>query len=422
MRRIRSSILITLLSLILPLLMAAYSIPYIIQKLGVGQFGLLTLVWSIFGYFSFFDFGISKTLTKRVAESEIGSTESAIATRIGLVLLLGLGVISGLLIAVCFPLFLNFVKIDGVQELLPVIPWLAFGMPLLMLGSGLRGVLEGLGNFSSPALARIILGVITFGLPVPLLSIWPALDVLVISLVAGRALTILTQACACRSLLLMALRVNGTCADIRRILRLSSWMMLSNLVSPLMMYADRFIIAASPVASHLAYYTTPFELVTRLLILPSAITTTLFPMMVRQHGVGQHLAAERLMIRGMLTTLLVLLPVIIVSTLFANDFLAWWLSPKFATLAVGPTILLCWGVLFNSLAQFPFSYVQSMGKARHIAMLHLLELPVYMMMLPWFLERWGILGAAIIWTIRVAFDFLALLMMAFFLRVMQHDD
>ena len=425
MNRIRGPVLITLLSLVLPLVMAAGSVPYIFEKLGVVRFGVLTLVWGVFGYFSLFDFGIGKALTKRVAECEAGSSESAVATRVGLLLLLGLGVISGLLIGVCFPLLLDSGIIEGSPEFFRSIAWLALGMPLLLAGTGLRGVLEGLGRFSPPALARVILGITTFGLPVPLLAVWPTLDVLVIGLVAGRALTIVTQGWACRGLLGMALRVRGTRAEIREILSFGSWMMVSNLVSPLMVYADRFVIAASSVASHLAYYTTPFELVTRLLVLPAAVTTVLFPMMAREQGADRHRVAGRLMVRGMLAMLLVLLPAVIAGSLFAGDFLAWWLSPEFAALAVGPTVLLCWGVLFNSLAQFPFSYLQSMGKVRQIAVLHLLELPVYFMALPWFLERWGILGAAIAWVARVAFDLLALSALSAIMRfsgIRQRDD
>jgi len=33
---------------------------------------------------------------------------------------------------------------------------------------------------------------------------------------------------------------------------------------------------------------------------------------------------------------------------------------------------------------------------------------LYFASLPWFLGRWGILGAAIAWLVRVAFDLLAL--------------
>ena len=411
MRRIGAPVLITFSSLVLPLAMAAWSVPLIIDRLGVVRFGTLTLVWGVFGYFSLFDFGVGRALTKRVAECEPGSPQAAVAVRVGLLLLLGLGVIAGLVITASYPLLRDSGLAKGSEgspELYRSIVWLALGMPLLLLGTGLRGVLEGLGRFSPPALARIILGITTFALPVPLLDIWPTLDVLVVGLVAGRALTLATQGWSCRKLLEMALRAQGTGAEVREILGFGGWMMVSNLVSPLMVYVDRFVIAASSVASQLAYYTTPFELVTRLLVLPASVTTVLFPLMVQAQGTDRHQTAGRMMVRGMLATLLVLLPVVIAGTVFASDFLGWWLSPEFAALAVAPTVLLCWGVLLNSLAQFPFSYLLSMGRAKQIAILHLVELPVYFINLPWFLETWGIVGAAIAWVARVAFDFLAL--------------
>lgn len=419
MRRIGAPVLITLFSLVLPLAMAAWSVPLIIEKLGVVRFGALTLIWGVFGYFSLFDFGIGKALTKRVAESRPDSPQAAVAVRVGLLLLLGLGVVAGLVIAGCYPLLRNSGLAKGAEgspEFFRSIVWLALGMPLLLAGTGLRGVLEGLGRFTSPAIARIILGITIFALPVPLLAIWPTLDVLVIGLVAGRALTLVTQGWSCRGTLLMALRARGTRAEVREILGFGGWMMLSNLVSPLMVYADRFVIAASAVASQLAYYTTPFELVTRLLVLPASVTTVLFPLMAREQGADRHQVAGRMMARGMLATLLVLLPVVIAGSLFAGDFLAWWLNPEFAALAVAPTVLLCWGVLLNSLAQFPFSYLLSMGRARQIAILHLVELPAYFVSLPWFLETWGIVGAAIAWVARVAIDLLALLALSAIMR------
>jgi len=132
-----------------------------------------------------------------------------------------------------------------------------------------------------------------------------------------------------------------------------------------------------------------------------------------------------MMVRGMGMMFVALLPVVIAGSVFASDFLGWWLNPDFAAQAAGPMALLCWGVLCNSVAQFPFSYLQSMGKVRQIAYLHLLELPVYFMTLPWFLERWGILGAAIAWLLRVVFDLFALSALSaimLFYGIRQHDD
>jgi len=404
---------VTLAGLLLPLGMGAFSVPLIVETLGVGRFGVLTLIWAIFGYFSLFDFGIGKALTKRVAEAATDRVAAARSVRAGLFLLFALGVVSGLILGFSYPMLLAAGVIQNESENFRSLMWLAMGMPLLLVGIGLRGILEGLGRFGSPAFARIILGISTFGLPIPLLAYWPALDVLVLGLVLGRLLTLITQAWSCREVLSMAWLERGIHEELRHLLGFGGWMMVSNLISPLMVFADRFVVAASPVASQLAYYTTPFELVTRLLVLPAAVTTVLFPMMAGLQGEDRTGGAIRLMVRGMAAMFLVLVPVVSLGSMYSGEFLGWWLSPEFSALGTTPMVLLFWGVLLNSLAQFPFAYLQSMGQVRQIAYLHLFELPVYFMVLPWFLDRWGIIGAAIAWVSRVGFDLSMMLVLVF---------
>ena len=47
----------------IPLLAAVGTIPYLLRVLGNEQFGLLTLLWALIGYFSLFDFGVGRALT-----------------------------------------------------------------------------------------------------------------------------------------------------------------------------------------------------------------------------------------------------------------------------------------------------------------------------------------------------------------------
>ena len=54
--------------------MALFTIPFLIKGLGEEKFGILSLAWVVIGYFSLFDFGIGRTLTKIVAE-KIGLEE-----------------------------------------------------------------------------------------------------------------------------------------------------------------------------------------------------------------------------------------------------------------------------------------------------------------------------------------------------------
>jgi len=60
--------LFNLLGYGVPLLFALFLIPLLIKGLGTEKFGILTIAWMMIGYFSFFDFGISKGLTKVISE------------------------------------------------------------------------------------------------------------------------------------------------------------------------------------------------------------------------------------------------------------------------------------------------------------------------------------------------------------------
>ncbi|MCG7869761.1 MAG: polysaccharide biosynthesis C-terminal domain-containing protein, partial [Candidatus Thiodiazotropha taylori] len=73
------------------------------------------------------------------------------------------------------------------------------------------------------------------------------------------------------------------------------------------------------------------------------------------------------------------------------------------------------GVFFYGLSLVPFNLVQSAGHPDWSAKLHLLELPLYLVALWWALSAYGILGAAVVWTIRAFVDALALYVMALLL-------
>jgi len=403
---------LTLAGLGLPLLMGAFSIPYIIEKLGTGRFGVLTLIWAVFGYFSLFDFGISKALTKQVAEARNDSERSGAVVRAGLTFLLGFGILLSVALYASFPLATGAGVFEDTPEIRSSVNWLIVGMPFMLVSNGLRGILEGLGIFGAPAIARILLGVSTFGLPLPLLAFWPSLDVLVIGLVIGRIVTVVTQGWACVPLLRFALHSKLSPSEFKRLLTFGGWMMVSNLVSPLMVFADRFFISASQSASNLAYYTTPFEVVTRLLVVPAAITTVLFPEMAKLQGERQFERLASLNRHGMLVMALIMFPCVAIGVFGANEILTWWLGTEFADMATLPMQIMCVGVLFNSLAQFPFSMLQALGRVKLIALVHCVELPLYFTLLTLLLEQYGINGAAWAWLIRVVVDFCCLLIFA----------
>jgi O-antigen/teichoic acid export membrane protein len=97
---------------------------------------------------------------------------------------------------------------------------------------------------------------------------------------------------------------------------------------------------------------------------------------------------------------------------YAHQGLTLWLGSVFADSGYRVLQWLALGVFMNCLAQVPFSFIQGIGKPDITTKLHVSELVLYIPAL-WFLVKlFGINGAAIAWSIRVAFDTMLLFWVA----------
>src|SRR3954463_4133366 len=52
-----------------PLVVAFVSVPILITALGSDRFGVLTLAWTLIGYFGLFDLGLGRALVQAVSEA-----------------------------------------------------------------------------------------------------------------------------------------------------------------------------------------------------------------------------------------------------------------------------------------------------------------------------------------------------------------
>jgi O-antigen/teichoic acid export membrane protein len=62
------------------------------------------------------------------------------------------------------------------------------------------------------------------------------------------------------------------------------------------------------------------------------------------------------------------------------------------------------GVFLNSLAHIAFGFIQGVGRPDLTAKLHLIELPVYLVLVWYLIGAYGIEGAAIAWALRIGID------------------
>src|SRR5215207_2112075 len=67
-RSLRRNAVTNLIGQAVPLLVALLALPVLARSLGADRFGVLSLAWAILGYFSMFDLGLGRAVTKLVAE------------------------------------------------------------------------------------------------------------------------------------------------------------------------------------------------------------------------------------------------------------------------------------------------------------------------------------------------------------------
>jgi O-antigen/teichoic acid export membrane protein len=381
--------------------------------LGQDRFGVLTLAWALIGYASLFDLGLGRALTQLVAK-KMGAGEDHEVPRIfwtSLFLMLLLGIVGAAVVVLISPWLVHsalHISAGLQRETLRSFYLLGLSLPVVITTAGLRGFLEAHQRFGLINALRIPLTVFSFAGPLLVLPFSHSLFPVVAVLVAGRVVGWVIH-------LVICLRVMPALRDqiawhhpsVGPLLSFGGWMTVTNVVSPLMVSLDRFFIGALVSLTAVAYYATPYEVVTKFLFLPGALMGVMFPAFTASFAQDRERTAL-LFDRSVKSLLLVSFPVMLCSVVLAQDVLKLWLGADFAVHSFRVLQFLAVGVFANSLAQVPFALLQGVGRPDLTATLHLIELPLYLGLLWWLISTRGIEGAAIAWSARVAFDALFL--------------
>ncbi len=401
----------------IPLIFALVIIPFLIKGLGTEKFGILSLAWVVIGYFSFFDFGIGRALTKIVAE-KIGANKTDEISGLfwtSFFLMLVISFLGTIILFFFTPsLVHNFIKISKPlqSETLKTFYLLALSIPIVTTTTGLRGVLEAYQRFGIINIIRTLLGLSMFFVPLICLIFTNSLFWIVLSLIIIRILVWLLYFLQCLKLNFnLKSKVYFESKLIKPILKLSSWMTVSNIIGPLIIYLDRFLIGALVSATAIAYYATPYEAVTKLLLVPGALIGVLFPAFSASYlNNPEH--TKKLSIRAVKYIFIFLFPIVLTIITFANEGMGLWLGKKFAENSSLILQLLAAGVLFNGMAYIPFAFLQGIGRPDITAKINLIELPFYFIAMWFAIKHFGINGAALVWLLRMFLDALILFFFA----------
>lgn len=396
-----------------PLLFALWAVPILIRGMGTARFGLLSIIWMGIGYFSLFDLGTGRALTKLVAERLGDGRDNELPSLIGtgLKLMFALGCLAALVVGAITP-WLTESVLTIPPELIHEATWsfwiLAATLPFVISTTGLVGVLQAHQRFSTVAAVRIPTGVMSFLGPVLALAITPSLIATTLVLAGSRLSAWVAYRWLSRDVRLgTGSTSRATRAAVREMLSFGGWVTVSNVISPLMDYCDRFAIGAMLTMTAVAYYTTPFDVVRRLSVISWALVSVLFPALTTALT-GNPARAELIYFRAARILLVVMLIPLALIMLFAPEALKLWLNPTFARISAPVMRWLAIGLIINSSALLPYALLQGKGRPDLTGKLHLAELPIYAVALWSLVKGYGIVGAAAAWSLRVTIDTAAL--------------
>ena len=402
---------------VLPLLVAVFAIPVLISGIGLQKFGLLTLAWVVVGYFSLFDLGLGRAMTLQISQKQAAGQDYEIPSVVwlGMGLMTALGVAGGLFFGLLAPWIVEqkfAVPPEFYPELRSTVVLLALSIPLVIVSTGLRGILEAKRRFDIINLVRIPQGVMTYLGPVAMLPFSNQLPHLVATLVVVRAISLVALGFIClRAYPELSRPAPYSRRLLREMLSFGGWITVSNIVGPLIVYLGRLVLAALVSAEAVAYFSVPQDMLINLITVPTLIIGVFFPRFAQDFA-RDPTAVRRSYRHALMLNLLALIPAVIIICVLARPGLAFWITPDFADASYRVVQILAVAMLVNSIGYISQSVVQANGRADLTAKLLVLELAAYIPYLWVLVSAWGIEGAAVAWLLRVTISTVALYIMA----------
>lgn len=408
-RSAATNYIINVSGLTLPIFVTVVTLPLYIRAIGEARYGVLALVWLMLGYSGFLDFGLSRATENALAKASVhADRERLLAT--ALVLNLGSGLCGAIVLYFGMGYALtHFLSTPSTlqNEVRAVAPYIAVLVPMALMAGVMGGALSSRERFFTSNLINVVGAIVGQIVPVICaIAISPSLSVIVPAAVMTRAAGLFASLIVVyrqeRPLRLSAFDFPTA----KKLLGYGGWVSLSSIIGPILVSVDQLIIGARFGVQSVTYYAVPMSLVSRGQVFAAAMLRTLFPRLSRLDLAEARRMAEDATIALAFSFAALCGPAVIVvhSVLYA------WMGPQFAVRSAPVAELLLIGAWINGVAFVPFGFLQAQGRPDIAAKFHIAELLPFIAVLWLASTYFGLVGAAMAWTLRVTAD--AILMIA----------
>jgi O-antigen/teichoic acid export membrane protein len=404
--RIASSTLWNLAGTGAPALAALVGVPALLHGLGPARFGVLAIAWSITGYLMLVNLGLGRATTWRLVQARESPESAGAVAWTSLVAHGALGLVGGAVFALAAaPLAESWLNLGpGLEmEAIGTFYILAASIPVLLLTLALRSMLEAHERFDLVNVVQIPATAFNYLGPLCVLPWSHRLDVVVLVVFAGRVAALIASAVLVwRELPDVRAPRRPNLETLRLMVGPGLWMSACVATIPMVTLLDRLALGRFVSAEAIAWYATPYELVSRLWVFSSSLLRAMFPRLTHL-GAAQVREVSALHRRAIRLLVSSLVPVCCVLSVASGELLRLWLGPE---MAAGAPVLqwLCIGIVAASAAAVPSTVLISSGRSSWAGIANMLEWPVYAVLTFLFTWRWGVAGTGAAWSIRAIVD------------------
>lgn len=407
-KKLLHNVIYNIIGAVVPIVLVIVTVPPYLKAIGSVNFGFLSLIWLLFGYFGLFDFGLSRATANRLATLQNASPDERSTTFFTAAAInLVLGLIIGVIFYCAASPLLATVSDSGSSiqaDIDRCIPFMAGLFPLALVGGVFIGSLEAQERFLLINIQQIVGGALMQCLPLAIVLIWtPTLPYAVAGAVIARVISVVWAGAYA-----VASYRGRPAFDLhvaKSLFKYGIWVAVTNSISPILESIDRFVIGSLLGATAVTHYSIPFSIAAKASVFPGALARTLFPRLSSLNGQDSaRLAASANLILSSSFAVMCTVAVVL-----SEPAMNWWLGAETAKPMIMISQIIFFGIWINGVAYIPYALLQAQGRPDVVAKFHALELIPFLGVLAIFVYYAGLPGAAMAWTVRVAIDSILLL-------------
>lgn len=389
-------------STFVPMLVTLIILPDFVSTVGDSRYGVLVIVWIATSYLGLFELGLGKALSvalPKVHDNISRSNLVADACVGSLALTIPLCCLIQVLVELGFSGSLGSSTGKVAEELPNAIAVAALTLPVSALSSVLAGSLQASLAFGYVGLTQAVGAVLQQLIPYATARFGEhSLGALTAGVLAAKLLVLFVLAVgASRKFDATPWRLRLT--SLRDLVTTGSWITLSSIISPLMVIADRFLIARTSGPEEVTRYALPYQLVEKTQVVAISFSSAILPRLAEGRRLEVSSRWYYIGISLLFGTVVSLIGVC----------LELWLGNVRAAKSINIAYALVVGYWLNSLAILPYTHLLAKGRAKQIAMAHLAEVLPYFAILYMLSSRFGAEGAAVAFCLRTGADLCILL-------------